>query len=299
MTANRALGKSEPKPARLKEASDGALSFYLDSMLHEATFKQANQSDVSDDISLIQNEFDEPLPEPKVSSVDEVSTKKRHSEESVKPVLKGKSLSEIKAAARARAESIKPSVTPSLVEMVQTDIESAAEVEISTQTIEPPSLSWKPGEVPEWVGDQFDCLMFDVDGLILGVPMLLLGTLYPIETELTPLFDQADWFKGLMRTADDRNVRIVDTAALVMPDKYDKENMKEYQFAIGIFGTDWAMGAHKIIGSKLIQTEQVKWRAQRKNRSWLAGTIKEEMCAIVDPKAFVDVLLESKSVKVE
>jgi len=294
MTANRALDQTEPKPAKLKEASDSALSFYLDSMLHEATFKQAKQSEVYEPVATVQ----ESIADPKVQVVEDVEIKKISTVESAKPVLKGKSLGEIKAAARARAEQSIPSTTDSVIALVNTEIESGDEVEVTSQVVEPPSLSWKPGEIPDWVGDQFDCLMFDVGGLILGVPMLLLGTLYPIESELTPLFDQADWFKGLMRTADDRNIRIVDTAALVMPDKYDKENRAEYQFAIGIFGTDWAMGAHKIIGSKLIQAEQVKWRTHRKTRSWLAGTIKEEMCAIVDPKAFVDVLLESKSVKI-
>ena len=156
-------------------------------------------------------------------------------------------------------------------------------------------MAWQDNGRPGWAQEPFDCLLFKVDGLTLGVPMVLLGTIYPKESEFTSLFEQPDWFLGLMRSHDDRNIRVVDTANLVMPERYDASSRDSVSFAIGVFGCDWALGSHHIIGSQTIGVEEVKWRSQRTTRPWLAGTIKEKMCALVDPKAFVDILLEHNS----
>lgn len=281
MTVNRASLNTKRTLSAEHDAPDVALSMYLDSMLHEATLQQAKV--LEHDVESVNEKV-----VPEIKPVSE------------KPVFKGKSLSELKAAAKAR--TAKTEQENEIVITKEKTVELQAEQrivetenlvqEIAQEKVREKLSTWKAGELPDWAGEQFDCLMFKVDGLTLGVPMLLLGTLYPIESDLTPLFDQANWFLGLMRTGDDKNIRIVDTAALVMPNKQDKKHDSNYQFAIGIFGTDWAMGAHHISGSKLISTSQVKWRTSRTSRAWLAGTIKEEMCAIVDPKAFVDLLLE-------
>ena len=39
-----------------------------------------------------------------------------------------------------------------------------------------------------------------------------------------------------------------------------------------------------------LSMEQVKWRSSRSKRRWLAGTVLEHMCAIIDPPAFAEML---------
>ncbi|ERV12963.1 CheW domain-containing protein [Pseudomonas aeruginosa BL17] len=52
---------------------------------------------------------------------------------------------------------------------------------------------------PAWAAEPFECLLFDVAGLTLAVPLVCLGSIYPLENqELTPLFGQPDWFLGIL-----------------------------------------------------------------------------------------------------
>jgi len=39
--------------------------------------------------------------------------------------------------------------------------------------------------------------------------------------------------------------------------------------------------------------DQVRWRTERTRRRWLAGTVIEHMCALIDPPAFAEMLRTS------
>jgi purine-binding chemotaxis protein CheW len=132
--------------------------------------------------------------------------------------------------------------------------------------------------------------VFVVNGLKLAVPLLLLGNIHTLDKELTPLFDQPGWFLGLLPVPDGRNIRVVDTAQLVMPERYNPETTALLKFAVGVHNSDWAFAAHAIEGSISLTTDAVKWRTQRTSRPWLAGTVISEMCALVDLDAFEQVL---------
>jgi purine-binding chemotaxis protein CheW len=139
---------------------------------------------------------------------------------------------------------------------------------------------------PAWAQERFECLVFTVSGLKLAVPLLLLGNIHQLEKELTPLFDQPKWFLGLLPIQNDRNIRVVDTAQLVMPERYDPEIVHTLKYAVGVHNSDWAFGAHTIDGSITLEPNAVKWRSKRTSRPWLAGTVISEMCALVDLDAF-------------
>lgn len=328
MTTNQAQNQRTVTRVVQPGAPDLALANYLDSMLREAT-SQLEETEVAELTSTVQTvpeaiqvpEMKEPVPvrpvPEKVAAVVETPVSKP---EVVADKPKNSSLNEIKARLKeklkeelARSEQISEVVSPEPVvaEATPVSTESVEEVlpetenvttvvneparEVSVSESEQESHAWLEAGIPAWGEGEFDCLMFTVDVLSLGIPMLLLGTLYPLDQDITPLIEQPDWFMGLMRTQDERHIRVVDTAALVMADRVKgSAEDRQYKFGIGIFGTEWALAAATIEGSKVISSSQVKWRTKRTSRAWLAGTIKDEMCAIVDPAAFVEVLLEKK-----
>lgn len=158
-----------------------------------------------------------------------------------------------------------------------------------------PILAWEENGRPGWAQSRFDCLLFKVDGLALAVPMILLGTIYKMDSELTPLFGQPDWFLGLLRVHDGRNIRVVDTARLVMPERYRSEAIESLTYAIGIHDCDWAMGCHEVVGSITLTPDDVKWRSERTRRPWLAGTVVDHMCALIDLDAFETTLLAQRA----
>ncbi len=140
------------------------------------------------------------------------------------------------------------------------------------------------GPTKAWQEEEFDCLLFQVAGLNLAIPMIMLGTIHT-KSELTSLFGQPDWLLGLMKLSESSSLRLVDTARVFLEHRYQPEHSLDYRYAIGVYDSHWGLACHQVLGSKRIAKTQVKWREQRNNRPWLAGTIKDEMCALIDVQA--------------
>jgi purine-binding chemotaxis protein CheW len=150
-----------------------------------------------------------------------------------------------------------------------------------TQTFQMPGMEWLPNGRPQWAQSRFDVLLFKVSGLTLAVPLISLGQIQPLTDELTPLFGQADWFMGLQPTAQGK-IRTVNTAKFVMPERYDENFVKSAKYVVSINGVPWGLAVDSVNQPISLMPEDVKWRTDRSKRPWLAGTIKEHMCALLD-----------------
>ncbi|MHA6476534.1 CheW domain-containing protein [Stutzerimonas sp. KH-1] len=149
---------------------------------------------------------------------------------------------------------------------------------------------------PGWGDEPFECLLFDVAGLTLAVPLVCLGSIYPLAgQELTPLFGQPDWFLGILRSQAG-NLKVLDTARWVMPDRYRDDFRQGLQYVISVQGYEWGLAVHQVSRSIRLDPSEVKWRTQRSQRPWLAGTVIEHMCALVDVTALAE-LIASGAVK--
>ena len=144
--------------------------------------------------------------------------------------------------------------------------------------------------VPQWREQPFEALLFDVGGLKLAVPLVLLGTIYPLEDEITPLFGQPDWFLGILATQAG-NIKVLDTARWVMPERYTPELKDSLSFVISVEGYDWGMAVHGVQQSIRLAPEQIKWRSQQGKRPWLAGTVIDHMCALLDVSALAELIV--------
>ena len=159
----------------------------------------------------------------------------------------------------------------------------------------PPSTPTLDGR-PAWAEEPFECLLFDVAGLTLAVPLVCLGSIYPLEgQELTPLFGQPDWFLGLL-PSQTGNLKVLDTARWVMPDRYRDDFREGLQYVISVGGYEWGLAVHQVSRSIRLDPSEVKWRSQRTQRPWLAGTVIEQMCALLDVSALAE-LIASGAVK--
>lgn len=142
--------------------------------------------------------------------------------------------------------------------------------------------AWAANGRPQWAQQKFECLLFTTGGLKLAVPLVELGSIYPLESDdINRIFGQIDWFLGLIRIKQG-NLRVVDTARVVMPERYDTAMPEAYRFVISLSACDWALGADAIGGTVVLDPEQVRWRGERSKRPWLAGTVVEQMCALLD-----------------
>ena len=149
---------------------------------------------------------------------------------------------------------------------------------------------------PAWAAEPFECLLFDVAGLTLAVPLVCLGSIYSLEgQELTPLFGQPEWFLGIL-PSQAGNLKVLDTARWVMPDRYRDDFRQGLQYVISVQGYEWGLAVHQVSRSLRLDPNEIKWRSQRGQRPWLAGTVIEHMCALLDVAELAE-LIASGAVK--
>ncbi|MBI6896129.1 CheW domain-containing protein [Pseudomonas putida] len=205
-----------------------------------------------------------------------------------------------------------PVVEP-VVAVVETEVVAEASIPVlsETQIIEPvaplvelhvpaaPAAPTPPASVdgrPDWAAEPFECLLFDVAGLTLAVPLVCLGSIYTLAgQELTPLFGQPDWFLGIL-TCQAGNLKVLDAARWVMPDRYRDDFRQGLQYVISVQGYEWGLAVHQVSRSLRLDPNEIKWRSQRGQRPWLAGTVIEHMCALLDVAELAE-LIASGAVK--
>src|SRR5690606_6177799 len=134
-----------------------------------------------------------------------------------------------------QAEPVQPAVVESatVVPMpmpVPVRAEPVVELEVAPEPAGP-RAPLEQGQ-PEWGEAPFECLLFDVAGLTLAVPLVSLGSIYSLAgEELTPLFGQPDWFLGIL-PCQAGNLKVLDTARWVMGDRYRDDFREGLQYVI-------------------------------------------------------------------
>lgn len=158
--------------------------------------------------------------------------------------------------------------------------------------VTPPSVV-----LPEWSNGEFESLHFKVaGGLMLSVPLACLNGIVPWPGRLTAVPGYADWFLGLLASRG-YQIKIVDIAKFVIPENHQARSHLvggERQLKHIILVDDGKFGfACDELGEILKLTQkQVRWRHGKSSRPWLAGTIIEQMCALLDVDRFVAMLKE-------
>ncbi|PQZ90929.1 MULTISPECIES: CheW domain-containing protein [Pseudomonas] len=184
-------------------------------------------------------------------------------------------------------------VVPEVAEPVAAVVEPVVEVHLPPSITPPPAT---PDGRPGWAAEPFECLLFDVAGLTLAVPLVCLGSIYSLEgQELTPLFGQPEWFLGIL-PSQAGNLKVLDTARWVMPDRYRDDFRQGLQYVISVQGYEWGLAVHQVSRSLRLDPNEIKWRSHRGQRPWLAGTVIEHMCALLDVAELAE-LIASGAVK--
>ena len=176
------------------------------------------------------------------------------------------------------------SVVDQTVDQVDpSEIEEETEKVLAVQL--PPMDEWLDGGRPEWAQGRFECLLFDVAGLKLAVPLVTLGAIHQIDKKFNLLPGQDDWFIGILRTSTG-NINVIDTALCVMPERYKPEDRDNLKFVISLHGYEWGLACHDVSNSITLNPEEVRWRTVRGKRPWLAGTVVDHMCSLIDTEGF-------------
>lgn len=154
----------------------------------------------------------------------------------------------------------------------RTDTGTKTATETCTETGEG-KTSWRNIDL----GEEFVVLLFKVAGVVLSVPLSLLGGIYK-PVHINAIFGKPEWYAGLTNISK-RTVSVVDTAKWMLPGKEIVEHT--YHFIILLNNHNWGLQCDELIGTKTIKKQDVKWRIVEGDRPWLAGILKNEMCALL------------------
>ncbi|WP_406819455.1 chemotaxis protein CheW [Pseudomonas sp. KnCO4] len=270
-----------------------ALQSYLDGLLQDAT------------------EADELLAAPAVADEFADAVREEQARDARQPATPAALQASASPALRPFAEpklAVLPSVMPvdaPVVSVVEREVVAEASIPVLIEEpsvvavplvdvhLPAPNLPGPPTTVdgrPAWAAEPFECLLFDVAGLTLAVPLVCLGSIYSLAgQELTPLFGQPDWFLGIL-TCQAGNLKVLDTARWVMPDRYRDDFRQGLQYVISVQGYEWGLAVHQVSRSLRLDPAEIKWRSQRGQRPWLAGTVIEHMCALLDVAALAELI---------
>jgi len=277
------------RPVKVTSRPQLALQSYLDNLLMEATEELPLEVEaIADVVAVVETvRVEAALDEFQAAVLEEQARDAR-------PAL----------AAPAIAPVVAPVVTKTPVALIEAPAPILAPVSTIAPLLQalvppvvevhlPPSNTPPPVETdgrPSWAAEPFECLLFDVAGLTLAVPLVCLGSIYSLAGhELTPLFGQPEWFLGIL-PSQAGNLKVLDTARWVMPDRYRDDFRQGLQYVISVQGYEWGLAVHQVSRSLRLDPNEIKWRSHRGQRPWLAGTVIEHMCALLDVAALAELI---------
>jgi len=138
--------------------------------------------------------------------------------------------------------------------------------------------------------DEFQILLFDVSGVKFAVPLDKLNGILEWSSEISPMPNRSEWFVGILAERE-RQIKIIDTAIVVVPSKFRTQHKAENLKKIILIGDScWGLACDSVSEVITLRQQDVRWRKDSSKRPWLAGTVIEHMCALLDADEFASML---------
>jgi len=231
------------------------------------------------------------MPQPlKPQSSKSVETALAESDEAVYSLLESL-LQEVEEAPAEPLEKLQTTVVEPIAEqLVVEPVKVFTETPIQQEEVTETQLEEViESSLPDWTQQPFSCLLFDVEGVELAVPLPVLRSIDVWRTPALPMPAQPDWHLGVMKHRDE-NIVIVDTARVIMPEKVTESpeyRRKHHGSHFLVIDSQWAFSCNAIKETIKISPEQVRWRPQRPNRNWAVGTLIDRLCILMDTEALI------------
>ena len=179
-------------------------------------------------------------------------------------------------------DTVVPVEQPRTAPQPKSEVQVEATLQVAEQEPEPVPAA---DGVPEWAETRFQALLFEVAGLTLAVPLAKLKGVVPNEQGLTEMPGHSALFLGITPYQGVQS-KVVDTARFVLPadrvNQLDDDISERSGHLVVIDEGRWALACSKIGDVIELESAQVKWRTAAGKRRWLAGTVIDQMCALLD-----------------
>jgi len=146
-------------------------------------------------------------------------------------------------------------------------------------------------DVKSNINPDIECKLFKVSGLNIALPLNYIRRTIK-QTDIT-VNDVKDLRVGEI-VVDDEVVEVIDLAYFIMraidSDASTLDENSEKVDVILLNNTKTAILIEEEVGMQAISSDKVCWRSGTSNRAWLAGTVKEHGCCLLDLVAILDYL---------
>ena len=153
--------------------------------------------------------------------------------------------------------------------------------------------------VPKWAAEPFQILLFEVAGLKLAVPLIGLSGVIEWKDSVTEMPGSADFYMGILQHLNYK-IAVIDTAKMVLPANKlsqlaNDDPRERVKHIVLIDDYRWGLACDKIGEVITLKPEEVRWRTSKTRRAWLAGTVIEHMCALLNSEGFSAMLEKGQS----
>ncbi len=145
------------------------------------------------------------------------------------------------------------------------------------------------GSTPSWVGQELNCVVVQVHGINIAIPMDQIESATALENVSLTIDMENDWILGQVFSGDHTITYVLDSACWLMPELYDPAKA-HYTDLLMLQGGYWGIACDEMVRSVRIPVDKVSWAVNRNKRPWLLGTYMKERCAILDVDALIDQL---------
>lgn len=180
------------------------------------------------------------------------------------------------------AEPLVAIVEQTSVVSQQEDI--SEEVTADTPVAETPATESTETFCPEWAQSRFQCLSFQVAGVTLAAPLEMLDGIVELKEPITELPGYAPWVMGLLPNRG-KNVQVVDIAKIIMPDDRRADvpaASDRAKYLVLIDDGKFGLATDNISQVLNLDPSDVRWGRKNSRRPWLAGTVVDQMCALLE-----------------
>lgn len=149
--------------------------------------------------------------------------------------------------------------------------------------------------LPAWAATTFQILLFKVNGVLLGVPLTVLGGILKWSDKINAMPGMPTWILGMLLDRGHR-ILVMDTARILMPGRINNcpcDNCSRSGYVLLIQGTHWGLSVDELASTMLLQPYQVKWRDREDKRSWFAGVIVEQLSVLLDVDGLIGMLVQN------
>jgi purine-binding chemotaxis protein CheW len=144
--------------------------------------------------------------------------------------------------------------------------------------------------IPEWAEEAFQVLLFEVNGIKLGLPLAALAGILTYSGEPSQLPGQPAWSLGVIVNRDEKVV-VINCAKLLMPERLNENSTIAPQHLLLIGDGQRALAVDSICNTLMVEEQGVQWRSGAGVRPWYAGIIKQELSVLLDVDGVLKMLV--------